>query len=70
MKEFTEELEELLKKHGVYIVAKSNEHDRDFSVEIGFQKLDGTNEWTGRHHLGAFDLGANKIIKEMANQSK
>lgn len=61
MEEFREELAELLRKHGIYIVAKSNTNENDFSIEIGFQNLGGDSEWSGRHHLGAYDIdGVNK----------
>ena len=55
MEDFKTELSELLKKHKVYIIAKSNKNDDDLSVEIGFQ-LGVVNSWSGRHHLGGYDL--------------
>lgn len=55
MEGFKNELAQLLKKHNVYIIAKSNKDKDDMSLEIGFQKHT-TNSWTGRHHLGGMDL--------------
>jgi len=56
MEDFKAELAVLLRKHDVYIVAKSNANESDFSIEIGFQTLGGKSDWTNRHHLGAYDL--------------
>ena len=56
MNEFKAELAVLLRKHGVYIVAKSNSHKNDMSVEIGFMDTDLNTNWTDRHHLGAYDI--------------
>ena len=58
MEDFKAELAELLKKHKVYIIAKSNKRNDDFSVEIGFQS-GVVNSWSGRHHLGGYDLEDN-----------
>jgi len=58
MKEFKNELADLLEKHQVAIVCHSNKNKDDFSTEIGFQDMKNgfKNEYTGRHHLGGFDL--------------
>jgi len=58
MKEFKKELAELLTKHNVALICHSNKNEGDYSVEVGFQYMDDEykNEWTGRHHLGGFDL--------------
>ena len=55
MEGFKKELADLLRKLNVQIISKSNINDKDFSVEIGFQS-NGSNEWTGRHHLGGYDI--------------
>ena len=56
MEEFKKELAELLRKHEMYIVAKSNLNNKDYSVEIGFQTGFENTNWVGRHHLGAYDI--------------
>jgi hypothetical protein len=52
---FNSDLAELLNKHKVAIIAKSNKDDEDSSVEIGFQ-FGIHNKWYGRHHITAHDL--------------
>ena len=58
MDEFKKELALLLEKHNVAIICHSNKNKDDHSVEIGFQDMANgfKNEYTGRHHLGGFDL--------------
>jgi hypothetical protein len=55
LESFKKELGQLLKKHNVSIIAKSNNNDNDMSVEIGFQ-FGIHNKWFGRHHLTAYDI--------------
>lgn len=62
MEEFKKELADLLRKHGAYIIAKSNLNDDDLSLEIGFQQ-GMKNTWSGRFHLGSFDLDGNQESK-------
>lgn len=56
MKKFEIELAELLRRHGVALIAKSLRDENDLGIEIGFQKNLVINKWTGRHHVTAYDL--------------
>jgi len=53
--EFKKELGELMIKYNVAIIAKSNKHSDDLSIEIGFQ-FGIHNKWVGRHHFTAYDI--------------
>lgn len=53
---FEQELATLLKKYKVAIIARDLKDDNSLSVEIGFQKEWINNTWTGRHHVGHYDL--------------
>ena len=67
MRAFEKELAELLRKHGVALIAKSLRDENDLAVELGFQKGLIKNKWTGRHHVTAYDLdGVNtsRLAKE------
>jgi hypothetical protein len=58
MEDFKKELAALLEKHNVALICHSTKNQNDFSVEVGFQDMKNgfENEWTGRHHLGSFDI--------------
>ena len=56
MEDFKRELSELLDRHRVAIIVKSNKNDDDNSVEVGFMRGLHIQEWTGRHHVTGFDL--------------
>ena len=54
--EFKNELAELLRKHGVAIIAKGGKDPDDLLAEVGFQFNYIHNKWIGRHHVTAYDL--------------
>ncbi|CAM0033047.1 hypothetical protein VPHK121_0089 [Vibrio phage K121] len=52
---FNSDLAELLDRHKVAIIAKSNKDHEDSTIEIGFQ-FGIHNKWYGRHHITANDV--------------
>ena len=66
MEQFKKELADLLTKYDIATICHSNNDINDYSVEIGFQEMKNgfKNTYTGRHHLGGFDLK----IKEDNNE--
>lgn len=53
---FEQELVTLLNKYNVAIIARDLKDENSLSVEVGFQKDGINNTWTGRHHVGGYDL--------------
>ena len=63
LKNFTDELAVLLRKHNVAIIAKGGKEPSELSAEIGFQ-FGIHNKWVGRHHLTSYDLDNKQLNKD------